>query len=195
MTATKLYVFTLLLAVGLLSASCGSKSGDGAPAAAPGLADQTAFEGYPGKFAGRYTGTCAIQTPDRSYTNCSTIVRIYQGQTSLLIRTRFFLNPSNRSGNRAKLLGHSEDQLVIQGKALIGAQGAQAASGVIGERGFSFTRNGQLYRFSRIFPDHYAYTGTFLDASGRAVIVTGQVQRGSSVQVSNHRSNELNHPY
>jgi hypothetical protein len=34
-----------------------------------------------------------------------------------------------------------------------------------------------------------------LDASGRAVIVTGQVQRGSSVQVSNHRSNELNHPY
>ena len=173
----KLSMFAMGLAVALFT-GCGSGSaGNSVPPPENRVVDQTAYAdepGEPGKFAALYTGTCVVQTTLRTYTSCTTRVRVIQTPNLLTVRTQFFVNQSNRS-NVPKVVGFIEDKFTIAGKALLQKQ---TQAGVIGALGFSFNRAGQPYHFVRLFPNNYEYAGVFLDDSGRSVSVTGRVSRG-----------------
>jgi hypothetical protein len=175
----------LVLALGATAvlASCGPKSSDNSAPNGP-TVDATAYEGKPGKFSSLYTGTCVIQTAARSYTNCSTRVRIQQTPYMIFVRTQFFLNPSNHSNLNLKIVGRSQDTLSISGKSLISNK---QEVGTIGRHGFYFSRAGQPYHFVWLYPNTFEYSGTFVDDSGRSVLVTARVHRGSAVQSSSRR--------
>ncbi len=185
--SSKLNMFAIALAGSAILAStgCGSKS-SGTPAPAPidPTVDSSAYQGDPGKFSSLYTGNCVVTSPNRNYTSCTTRVRIQQTAYLLFVRTQFFVNQSN-TGNSEKIVGRSEDTFTIAGKDLLQNQ---QPNGVIGKDGFYFTRSGQPYHFVRLYPNNYEYVGTFVDEAGRAVTVTGRVQRGSPTQSSGHKS-------
>jgi hypothetical protein len=180
----KLNLFVLGCSLALLAGCGSSSSGTTAPAPNGPTVDATAYDGDPGKFASLYTGTCVVQTASRTYTSCTTRVRVTQTPYTLAVRTQFFVNQSNRS-NAQKVVGLSEDKFTITGKTLIQKQ---AQAGVIGKHGFYYTRAAQPYHFVRLYPNNYEYAGTFLDDSGRSVSVTGRVSRGTAVQSSDHRT-------
>jgi hypothetical protein len=184
----KLNLFVLggLLALTVvLTTGCGSKSsGNDAPAPVNPSVDTAAYDGDPGKFASLYTGTCVVQSATRTYTSCTTRIRIQQTASTLFVRTQFYVNQSNRS-NSQKIVGASQDKFTITGKTLLQRQ---AQAGVIGRHGFYYTRAGQPYHFVRLYPNNYEYAGTFVDDSGRSVSVTGRVSRGSSVPSANRHA-------
>ena len=179
-----LFVTTLAVLASLGSAGCGSKSsGNASPAPAGPVVDQNAYEGEAGKFASLYTGTCVVQAANHTYTSCNTQVRIKQTETSLYIRTQFFVNQSN--SNSAKIVGKNEETITLTGKQLFLDQ---TQVGVIGREGFYYvSRTNQPFHFVRLYPNNYEYQGTFADSAGRPVLVTGRVQRGAKVQGSNGR--------
>lgn len=182
--SSKLNLFALGCLL-VLTAGCGSKSsGNDAPAPVNPSVDTTAYDGDPGKFASLYTGTCVVQSATRTYTSCTTRIRIQQTASTLSVRTQFYVNQSNRS-NAQKIVGLSEDKFTITGKTLLQRQ---AQAGVIGKHGFYYTRADQPYHFVRLYPNNYEYAGTFLDDSGRSVSVTGRVSRGGSVQSTNRHA-------
>ncbi len=183
----KLRMFAAGLALATL-AGCGSNSsGNPAPPPPGPVVDQTVFDGDPGKFASLYTGTCVVQTPNRTYTSCSTRVRIQQTPYLLYVRTQFFVNQSNRA-NSQKIVGRSEDSYTITGKALLSKQ---SQVGEIGKNGFYFQRAGQPFKFARLYPNNYEYSGRFVDDSGRTVLVTGRVSRGSAAQSASGRTRSV----
>jgi len=181
----KLNMFVAAVLGSAILAGCGSKSsGNPAPPPTGPTVDTSAYDGDPGKFSSLYTGTCVVTTPNRTYTSCTTRIRIQQTPYLLFVRTQFFVNQSN-SRNSDKIVGRSEDTFTISGKALLLNQ---QQNGVIGRDGFYFTRAGQPYHFVRLYPNNYEYSGTFADDSGRPVRITGRVQRGAPVQASSHKS-------
>lgn len=178
--STKLNMFALGCALAVFAGCSSGSSGNGDQAPSGPTVDANAYDGVPGKFSSLYTGTCVVQTSARTYTSCTTRVRVTQTPNLLTVRTQFFVNQSNRS-NSQKVVGLSEDKFTITGKTLLQKQ---EQAGVIGTHGFYYTRAAQPYHFVRLYPNNYEYAGTFLDDSGRSVSVTGRVSRGSPIQAS-----------
>lgn len=185
----KLNLIIILLSTALLNASCGSGSSSAARDPVPGAVNQLEFDGDPGKFAGRYTGTCVVQAADRSYTSCSARINVKQDDSHISVLTLLCLISSDHPGSGPKCDGGMYDHLIVRGKQLTDAHGV---SGVIGAEGFSYVLSGNAYRFARLYLNNYVYSSTFMDASGRTVSVTARVQRGSLFEPSEYRMNDSN---
>ncbi len=141
--------------------------------ATPGDGQVTELSGH---FAGTYSGTCVVETATRKYTACATQVIIKERAQGIAIQTQVLMTRSNNrnSRNARFTIPTRIDLLKVDGQNLLLNK---KRVGKFNDAGFEYDRDDGDYNFNRFAPGQYTYEGTFEDASGQSVQVTGRVKR------------------
>lgn len=170
--STKLVKGLAMLALTSMLAACGSNSSPGP--SDDGSVGPMSFAGNVRKVAGLYTGSCTMAYANGVQRSCTARIRVKQDMRALSVRAQFFPRPANRRDNDAIANIDTLDVFRLSGNSLVNAQNE---GGSIGAAGFGYRRGGRDFMFVSNGIASFQFSGAFVDDSGRAVQITGQVQR------------------